>query len=81
MGQEVVDVRPALIQLEEANQLDEFRRFRHLVRNVYTFNLQPEKMAGLVEALPDLWPNLRSELLAFADFLDYLDAPKESGEK
>jgi hypothetical protein len=81
MGQEVADVRPALIQLEEANQLDEFRRFRHLVRNVYTFNLQPEKMAGLVEALPDLWPNLRSELLAFADFLDYPDTPKESGEK
>jgi len=52
--------------------LDEFRRFRHLVRNVYTMNLTPGKVTGLMSALPELWPRLRSELLAFADFLEQL---------
>jgi len=35
-------------------------------------NLVPEKMTGLVVGLSDLWPVLRAELLAFADFLDAL---------
>lgn len=52
--------------------LDEFRRFRHLVRNMYTMSLAPQKMAGLMSALPELWPTLRAELLAFADFLEAL---------
>jgi len=31
-------------------------------------------MAGLMNTLPDMWPNLRAELLAFADYLSALDA-------
>lgn len=67
-----LDVRPAVISQETAATLDQFRRFRHLVRNVYTFNLVPEKMKPLVADLPGLWDQLRAELLAFADFLDAL---------
>lgn len=65
-----IQERPALIGGESASTLDELRRFRHLVRNVYTFNLVPEKMDPLVSSLPELWPRLRAELLAFADFLE-----------
>lgn len=72
MTRELADVRPAVISRESALSLDEFRRFRHLVRNVYTMNLAPDKMAGLLLALPGLWPRLRAELLAFADFLEDL---------
>ncbi len=72
MAQDISDVRPAVIGQEEVVALDEFRRFRHLVRNVYTTNLAPEKMQGLMSALPELWPHLRVELLAFADFLEVL---------
>jgi hypothetical protein len=60
--------------------LDEFRRFRHLVRNAYTMSLVPEKMAGLMSALPGLWPTLRAELLAFADFLEALAQAKKQGD-
>lgn len=55
--------------------------FRHLVRNVYTFHLVPEKMKPLVADLPGLWDQLRAELLAFADFLEALaeaDAPDQA---
>ncbi len=64
--------RPAIINPDNAAALDEFRRFRHLVRNVYTMNLVPERMAGLMGALPGLWQAMRAELLAFSDFLDAL---------
>ncbi len=72
MAQEVTEVRPAVIDRGSALALDEFRRFRHLVRNVYTMNLSPAKVAGLMSALPELWPKLRAELLAFTDFLEQL---------
>jgi hypothetical protein len=70
MAQEVPDVRPAVISPDVASDLDEYRRFRHLVRNVYATNLVPAKMQGLVERLPLLWPRLRAELVAFATFLE-----------
>jgi hypothetical protein len=72
MTHDLVDVRPAVIGQDSALMLDEFLRFRHLVRNVYTMNLVPDKMAGLMSALPGLWSRLRAELLAFADFLEDL---------
>ncbi|MEW5958070.1 MAG: antitoxin [Chloroflexota bacterium] len=72
MTHDLPDARPAVISRENATTLDEFRRFRHLVRNVYTTNLVPDKMAGLMVALPELWPRIRDELLAFADFLEAL---------
>ena len=72
VAQDVIDVRPAVINQNNALALDEFRRFRHLVRNVYTMNLVPDRMAGLMTMLPNLWPTLRAELLAFADFLEAL---------
>lgn len=72
MAQEVAEVRPAVISQDNAWALDEFRRFRHLVRSVYTMNLVPDRMAGLMSTLPGLWSKLRTELLAFADFLEAL---------
>jgi hypothetical protein len=74
MTQDVQKIRPAVISDETAEQLDALRRFRHLVRNVYTMSLDPEKMVDLVEGLPILWPKLRAELMAFADFLERVDA-------
>ena len=56
----------------EVPDLEHVIRFRHLVRSVYTMSLVPEKMAGLMSALRTLWPGLRAELLAFADFLEAL---------
>ena len=70
MKKDIQETRPALISDESALALDELRRFRHLVRNVYTFSLIPEKMEPLVSSLPELWSQLRAELLAFAGFLE-----------
>ena len=72
MAQDIAGVRPAVLSQDSVLALDEFRRFRHLVRNVYTMSLAPEKMAGLMATLPTLWLTLRAELWAFADFLEVL---------
>lgn len=72
MTQDIRELRPAVIGSERVSSLNELRRFRHLVRNVYTFNLVPDKIEPLITALPALWPMLRAELLAFADFLSDL---------
>lgn len=65
-------IRPAIIDPESSSSLDEFRRFRHLVRNVYSINLVPEKLTALMTELPSLWTRLKPELLAFSEFLDEL---------
>lgn len=70
MANEIAEVRPAVIGHESAVALDEFRRFRHLVRNVYAFNLVPQKMSPLMAALSGLWQQLHAELSAFAGFLE-----------
>jgi len=70
MAQDLPDIRPAAISQESGIGLDNFRRFRHLVQNIYVINLQADKMAELATALPALWDKLRGELLAFSDFLE-----------
>jgi len=72
MAQEMANVRPAVIDPNRVPSLDELRRFRHLVRNIYTFNLVPEKIKPLISGLPDLWSQVQEELMAFADFLSDL---------
>lgn len=81
MAQDMARVRPAVLRQDSALTLDEFRRFRHLVRSVYTMSLLPEKMTGLMLALSTLWPALRAELLAFADFLEALGQAGQSEER
>jgi len=46
-------------------------RFNHYN---YTMNFVPEKIRRLVSILPNLWPKLRAELTAFAEFSEDLGA-------
>ena len=63
-------LRPPVISPAVSQALDEYRRFRHVVRNVYADSLDPLRVGELVERLAPLWAQLRSELSAFADFLE-----------
>lgn len=42
MAVDVPGLRPRVISAETAAAIDEYRRFRHVVRNVYAFELDPE---------------------------------------
>ena len=73
MSRDVPNVRPAVISQNSRQSLGEFRRFRHLVRNVYATNLVPDKITGLMSTLPVLWPDLKAELMAFCNFMQVLE--------
>jgi hypothetical protein len=72
MATDTAATRPAVISAEAAESLDELRRLRHLVRNVYATTLRPDRLEALVVALPDTWQRTTVELTAFAAFLDDL---------
>lgn len=70
MTVELEGLRPAVIDAKTRSSLDEYRGFRHIVRNVYAFNLRPARLDELVKDAPDCLANLTTDLLAFADFLE-----------
>jgi hypothetical protein len=70
MISEIVNLRPAVIRTEARNCLDEYRGFRHIVRNVYAFNLRPARIKKLSDGLPDCWKAIREDLLKFTEFLE-----------
>lgn len=70
MASEIAGVRPAVVTAELKTKLDTYRGFRHVVRNVYTFNLDADQVIRLVDGLADVAAATNSELLAFADVLD-----------
>jgi len=72
MGNETINVRPALFTEETIASLEEYLRFRHRVRNIYSFNLIPERIKGLVEKLPEIHRQVKSNLEDFAEFLENL---------
>ena len=73
MTMELPAVRPAVISAETGRNLDEYRKFRHRVRNIYAIRLNPARMEYLVENIPSIWQQVRTELGAFADFLERLE--------
>jgi hypothetical protein len=63
-------IRPPVISVAVMQMLDEYRRFRHVVRNVYAESFDPQRVGELVERLAPGWLQLRNELMVFADFLE-----------
>jgi hypothetical protein len=80
MTEAVPHVRPAVISEATRIRLDEARRFRHVVRNVYAENLDPILMKRLMDGLGDVWRPLLSEVLKFVEFLEASASGSSPGE-
>lgn len=72
MRREVHQIRPAVLTEKSYLALLDYLEFRHLVRNVYTFNLRAERVAELVRNLRPTFDLLRKDLLVFVEFLNSL---------
>jgi hypothetical protein len=72
MSAEIAAVRPPVVSRETRHCLEEYRGFRHVVRNVYTFNLRPGRLQTLTDGLQDCYQAVAGDLEAFAAFLDQL---------
>jgi len=62
MATEIKQVRPAIIRKQTFELLNEYRGFRHIVRNVYTYNISIKKLTPLVEDLSNTFDCVKSDL-------------------
>ena len=77
MTLDISPTRPSVLNDEVVGQLDEYLRFRHLIRNIYATNLDPRRVGELVRTLPSLWTAVKTQLEAFASFLTALSRESE----
>ncbi len=70
MAEDLPGVRPAVLAVGTREVVDRFRRFRHVARHAYGFNLDAAKVAALIQDLPAAARLVRQDLIAFADFLE-----------
>lgn len=52
MQTDLPDLRPPVLSSEVASVLDEFLRFRHVLRNVYAFQFDPSALRDWLSNLP-----------------------------
>jgi len=69
MASEVPGVRPPVLSDSLLKALDQYRGFRHVVRNIYTFRLEANQISPLVAQLSSTYQNCQKELFEFAKFL------------
>jgi len=70
MAAEIDLIRPAVISRETRDRLDEYRGFRHVVRNIYAFSLSPARMRPLLDNLGEVWERTKEELEKFLFFIE-----------
>ena len=63
------DTRPAVLNEATQVELQEYLRFRHLVRNLYADELRPEPIQGLIEQLQHTWPKIDADITGFQAWL------------
>ena len=77
MTAEMPGVRAAVLSTELFPTLDRYRGFRHVVRNVYAYVLDPRLVAVLIEDLPKASERIRAQLAEFADVLEAIAAASD----
>ncbi|KAA3661457.1 MAG: hypothetical protein DWQ04_16430 [Chloroflexi bacterium] len=66
---DVPGIRPQVIKEETAKLLDEYLGFRHVVRNLYSWDLNTAKVARLIDLLPQALDKIEVDLDEFGRFL------------
>lgn len=64
--------RPALLTQNTVTSLREYLAFRHVVRNIYGFELDDERIQRLVQRYPQVWSQLEFDILNFISWLNAL---------
>ncbi len=68
MSAEIPDVRPPVNGPATNDCLENYRAFRHIVRNAYTFNFQFSRIAGLAGGIRDCHERVAADLREFGRF-------------
>jgi len=70
MTRELENIRPSVISSDTGQKLNEYRGFRHVVRNVYAYRFEASRLEKLVRGAGPIFTQVEAELLAFSQFLD-----------
>lgn len=70
MARDIPGVRPSVIKDETRQLLDEYRKFRHLVRNIYTFNIIPEKVFKLARGITKVFISFKKDIHYFLNIIE-----------
>ena len=62
-------IRPAVFSKATIQHLDEYLRFRHVVRHIYASEFDPQRIEPLAEALTSDFAQVKGELAVFIDYL------------
>ncbi len=79
MQRDMLDRRPPVLSSDLVSHLDEFRRFRHVVRNIYAFEFDPARIERLVHQMSVVYSQIQTELLVFVSFLRQVGDDNEPG--
>ena len=66
--------RPPVLARPTASRLREFLGFRHIVRNLYGFELDADRVEALVKSYPSVWSSVSDDVRAFVEWLRTLAA-------
>ena len=69
MANELLNIRPAVISRSTLEALGEYLGFRHVVRNIYSYQIDPEKLEPLVESVRSIFEQVCQELIDFVRWL------------
>ncbi|MFQ6039283.1 MAG: hypothetical protein ACE5PV_00395 [Candidatus Poribacteria bacterium] len=69
MAKEIPEVRPAVLSAGTVASLDDFLAFCHLIRSIYAFNLDAERLKQLFERLPSALSQAKQDLGGFCELL------------
>jgi len=62
---ELPDLRPPIISENTYLVLEELRRFRHVVRTIYAYQLEEERVLSLAEQALPIFPSLQEDIHRF----------------
>lgn len=66
---EIENIRPSVISKKTGKSLEEYFAFRHVVRNIYGFEIDSERLERLIGRLDRTFGSFKKELSSFLDFL------------
>jgi hypothetical protein len=72
MALDIDEVRPAVISKKSRNCLDDLRKFRHVFRFSYAYELQADKMAIVVKRWLSCRKTIQEDIQKFVSVLDQL---------
>ena len=80
MGREIPEKRPAILSERTRDLLDEFLAFRHLIRSLYAFELDAERLKYLLDRLPEALSSTKHDIESFCRLLS-IAAEQDSEEQ